>query len=257
MKSKAERVRKRIQRTCDCAAGGCARCGGAQRTPRGEAPAAVPQAAYEVLRSPGEPLDAAVRREHESKLGHDLGEIRVHAAPSETAAGTAVDEMNAYAFTIGRHIVMADDAPHPSGPDGRELLGHELRHAVEHQARFDPKVESVGMLDMQPTDSADERDAARTGSYSDEEAAAVDAAGSDTTTPVDQAETEAPAQPGLDEAAAEAESMVPEPEFVDEAHGPEPAPEVADPQAALAESAPVDTAADLPTIEGQTTEALP
>jgi len=123
-----------------------------------------------VLRSPGEPLDPEVRREHETRIGHDLSEVRVHAAPTNPVAGIASSEMNAHAFTVGQHVVMADDAPHAGTPEGRELLAHELRHVVDHQHPRDPKSDSVGMLSIQPTDSADERDAARSGSLSSDEA---------------------------------------------------------------------------------------
>lgn len=163
MRAPRESVRKRIQRTCNgCGGGGCTGCAGAQRSPRGEAPEAVPQAAYEALRQPGEPLDDTVRKEHESALGYDLSSIRVHDDP---VAGSAASEMNAHAFTFGQHIVLADDVPPLSIAGGRDLLRHELTHAIEQQPRWDPRSEGVGMLSMQATDSADERDAAAAGAY--------------------------------------------------------------------------------------------
>lgn len=158
MKPTHERLRKRIQRACSCGRSGCGGCAGAQRSPRGEAPEAVPQSVYEVLRSPGQPLDATKRQHHQTAIGHDLGAIRIH---NDAAAGMAASDMNAHAFTIGSHIVVADDGPDLSTPDGRALLRHELTHATEHQAPWNPQMDGVGMLSMQATDSADERDAAR------------------------------------------------------------------------------------------------
>lgn len=64
-------------------------------------------------------------------------------------------------------MVLAGDAPHPRSPDGRALLRHELTHAVAHQDPWDAKTRTLGALDLQPADSADEREAQRAGRFVD------------------------------------------------------------------------------------------
>lgn len=52
--------------------------------------AAVPPVVYDVLRSPGEPLDAATRALFESQFGHDFGRVLTHAhAPRVPQSGLA------------------------------------------------------------------------------------------------------------------------------------------------------------------------
>lgn len=161
-----DRLRRRIQRACDCGRASCAGCVGAvQRAPRGEPPHQVPASVYDVLRSPGEPLEDATRRQHDRALGHDLRSVRVH---TDRDAARAARELRAHAFTFGQHVVLAGDAPHPRSPDGRALLRHELTHAVAHQEPWDAKTRTLGALDLQPADSADEREAQRAGRFVDD-----------------------------------------------------------------------------------------
>jgi hypothetical protein len=86
---------------------------------------AVPGVVQEVLRSPGQPLDAEARAFFEPRFGSDFSGVRVHAG--EQAAQSA-SSVNALAYTVGPHIVFGAGqyAPHSSG--GRHLLAHELTH---------------------------------------------------------------------------------------------------------------------------------
>jgi hypothetical protein len=90
----------------------------------GEAPASV----YEVLRSPGQSLDAPTRAYFESRFGHDFSRVRVHTGT--TAEGSA-QEVNANAYTVGHNIAFGSGRFAPETHEGRQLLAHELTHVVQ------------------------------------------------------------------------------------------------------------------------------
>ena len=90
----------------------------------GEAPASV----HEVLRSPGEPLDAATRAYFEPRFGYDFSRVRIH---SDEQAGESAWDVNAVAYTAGHNIVF-DGARFARGThEGQRLLAHELTHVVQ------------------------------------------------------------------------------------------------------------------------------
>src|SRR6266851_1249641 len=68
------------------------------QTAANEAPAIV----HEVLRTPGQPLDAATRDYFEPRFGHDFSRVRVH---SDAEAAESAREVNARAYTIRNNIV--------------------------------------------------------------------------------------------------------------------------------------------------------
>lgn len=83
----------------------------------------------EPRRPRGEPLPADVRGDMEARLGAPLGGVRVDTS-AEAAAEAA--RRGARAFTVGPDIAFARGQLVPSTPAGRELLLHELVHAVHH-----------------------------------------------------------------------------------------------------------------------------
>jgi Domain of unknown function (DUF4157) len=95
---------------------------------------ALPRVVEEELRRDGRPLDAAVRAEMERVLGHELGDVRIHA---DTGAAEAAGALGAAAFTSGGHIVFGQGRYRPETVDGRRLLAHELAHAVQQAPAAD------------------------------------------------------------------------------------------------------------------------
>jgi hypothetical protein len=91
-----------------------------------EAPASV----HEVLRSPGQPLDAATRAYMEPRFGHDFSGVHIHLDASAAATASA---LGARAYTVGTHIVFAPGQYRPRDPAGLRLLGHELAHTVQQR----------------------------------------------------------------------------------------------------------------------------
>lgn len=88
----------------------------------------APPIVHEMLRSPGQPLDANTRASMESRFGHDFGSVRVHDDAQAVESAQAVD---AQAYTVGRDIVFASGKYAPRTAKGRRLLAHELTHVVQ------------------------------------------------------------------------------------------------------------------------------
>ena len=138
----------RLQRKCDCEET-CADCQKEQSgeehqrlqlKPVGTSGAGQTQAppmVHDVLRSPGQPLDAATRAFMEPRFGHDFSRVRVH---SGAAAEQSARDVNAHAYTAGHNIVFAAGRFAPQTHDGRRLIAHELSHVVQQKGAHDLKI---------------------------------------------------------------------------------------------------------------------
>jgi hypothetical protein len=122
-----------LQRKCACG-GSCPRCESEQvqrKAAGANEPDAVPDIVHEVLREPGEPLDAATRAFMEPRFGQDFSGVRVHTDPQGAASAEAV---NAQAYAVGQHLVFGAGQYAPGQMVGKELLAHELTHVVQQSA---------------------------------------------------------------------------------------------------------------------------
>ena len=106
-----------------------------------------------VLRLPGQPLDAETRTVMESRFGRDFSRVRVH---TDMAAAETAVQLNAEAYTVGRHIVFAPGRYSPSVQDGRRLLAHELTHVLQQDGVADAAGAEIA---VGPVDDAFEREA--------------------------------------------------------------------------------------------------
>lgn len=88
----------------------------------------APGIVHDVLRSPGQPLEASTRTLMESRFGHDFSRVRVHA---DTQAAESARAVNAQAYTVGSQIVFGAGQYAPVMSEGRQLLAHELAHVVQ------------------------------------------------------------------------------------------------------------------------------
>jgi peptidoglycan/xylan/chitin deacetylase (PgdA/CDA1 family) len=93
-------------------------------------PAVAPLVVHDVVRSPGRPLDPAVRAEVEPRFGHSFAHVRVHA---DARAAESARAVGALAYTVGSHLVFGAGRYAPHDPAGRSLLAHELAHAVQQR----------------------------------------------------------------------------------------------------------------------------
>ncbi|MEA2194854.1 MAG: hypothetical protein QOG42_1288 [Solirubrobacteraceae bacterium] len=104
---------------------------------------------------PGRPLEPALREDFETRLGADLGGVRLHTGPRAARAAQAVD---ASAYAIGQNIAFNAGAYAPRTARGRGLLAHELAHVALARDSRAPASGAVGV--SQPGD-AHERQAER------------------------------------------------------------------------------------------------
>ncbi|HWQ18540.1 MAG TPA: DUF4157 domain-containing protein, partial [Methanotrichaceae archaeon] len=87
----------------------------------------VPASVDSVLARPGRPLDIPLRKDMESRFGHDFSRVRVHLGD---LAERSAREVNAHAYTSGHNIVFGAGQFAPGTHEGRRLLTHELTHVM-------------------------------------------------------------------------------------------------------------------------------
>lgn len=152
-----------LQRQCACGdhavAGGechaCARKRGFLQRPTSRLPGTgVPPIVQEVLRSQGEPLDAATRQFVEPRFGYDLSRVRVH---SDSRAADSAAAIGASAYAFGENLVFGAGRYAPTTLSGRSLLTHELVHVV--QQRRGASVESAPPVAMSRRGDGPEQEA--------------------------------------------------------------------------------------------------
>jgi hypothetical protein len=139
-----------LQRKCACGGsagpdGRCAECAAnktLQRQSAGSVRSGIaPAIVQEVLRSPGQPLDAQTRAFFEPRFGHDFSKVRLHADARAAESARAVD---AIAYTVGRNMVFGTGRYQPATRAGRELLAHELTHVVQQAGATESPTLRIG-----------------------------------------------------------------------------------------------------------------
>ena len=88
----------------------------------------VPPIVHEVLRSPGQPLDAGTRSFMEPRFGHDFSGVRVH---TDAKAAESAQEVNALAYTVASDVVFGGGQYILGTTAGRRLMAHELTHVMQ------------------------------------------------------------------------------------------------------------------------------
>ncbi|SMF03145.1 protein of unknown function [Tistlia consotensis] len=89
----------------------------------------------------GTPLDPAIRRQSEARLGISLAAVRLH---TDAAADAFARRLRARAVTDGRHIAFRSDVQAGGTPD-RTILAHELVHVAQRARSADtPSSSPVG-----------------------------------------------------------------------------------------------------------------
>lgn len=84
-----------------------------------------------VLSGAAIPLAPSVAANLGSRLGLDLGAIRVH---TDDEAARSARGLRASSYTVGRHIAFASGAYQPSTRAGRRLIAHEVAHVVQQSS---------------------------------------------------------------------------------------------------------------------------
>ena len=90
-------------------------------------------------RGRGVPLEPAVRAEMSAALGHDFGDVRVHADP---LADSLARSVQARAFTTGADVFFGAGEYAPASAQGRGLLAHAARRPPGRCASPSPATRS-------------------------------------------------------------------------------------------------------------------
>jgi hypothetical protein len=145
----ADRVAEQVMRMPDPAASAARRCScGGIADESGECPACrakrlgvqrksdsvggmqAPAGVHDVLRSPGQSLDAATRTFMEPRFGRDFSGVRVH---TDSRAAESAKAINAQAYTVGQNVVFGAGRFTPETAEGRKLIAHELTHVMQQE----------------------------------------------------------------------------------------------------------------------------
>jgi hypothetical protein len=102
---------------------------------------------HEVLRSPGQSLDAGTRGFMEPRFGADFADVRVH---SDSRAAESARAVGARAYTVGRNIAFGGGEYRPDAEGGRRLLAHELSHVVQQAGATQPAIQRAGVDEGEP-----------------------------------------------------------------------------------------------------------
>jgi outer membrane protein OmpA-like peptidoglycan-associated protein len=116
----------------------------------------APPIVDEVLRSPGQPLDAAAEP-LAARLGVDARNVSVHV---DSEAARSAKAVQALAYTVGSSIVFGAGQYRPHAADGQRLIAHELAH-VAQQAGGAARAQraTAGPLEVSRPDDPAEREA--------------------------------------------------------------------------------------------------
>jgi hypothetical protein len=90
----------------------------------------VPSIVHDVLQSPGQPLDPAIRAFMEPRFGHDFSQVRVH---TDAKAATSAQAVKALAYTVGKDIIFGSGQYTATTREGRKLIAHELTHVIQQK----------------------------------------------------------------------------------------------------------------------------
>lgn len=75
-------------------------------------------------------MEPTIRADMEGRLGHDFGDVRIHA---DAAAHDSAKSVNAQAYTVGSDIVFQQGKYEPGSQSGQHMLAHELTHVVQQR----------------------------------------------------------------------------------------------------------------------------
>jgi hypothetical protein len=90
----------------------------------------VPPIVHDVLRAPGEPLDAETRAFMEPRFEQDFSNVRIH---SDGKAAESARAINALAYTVGHDMIFDTGQYAPEVSAGRKLIAHELTHVIQQR----------------------------------------------------------------------------------------------------------------------------
>jgi hypothetical protein len=118
------------------------------------APDAVPPIVHDVLRSPGQPLDAATRAFMEPRFGQDFSGVRVH---NDRTAAESARAVNARAYAVRSRIAFGEGQYAPGTSAGNRLIAHELVHVIQQRQASHESTVPATLQANSPGDTAEQR----------------------------------------------------------------------------------------------------
>jgi GH24 family phage-related lysozyme (muramidase) len=115
---------------------------------------AAPPIVHDVLRSPGQPLDATARAFMEPRFGQDFSRVRVH---TDARAADSAAAIGARAYTVGHDVAFGRGRYDPAHTEGSHLLAHELTHVVQQRSGNSAVMR---LTEKKPDDHADAQEPA-------------------------------------------------------------------------------------------------
>lgn len=110
----------------------------------------------EARRPSGEPLDGALRKQMEARVGGSFEGVRVH---TDSRANVLASELGSAAFTLRDHVFFGPGMYAPGTPRGDRVLAHELTHVA--QGRRDAHAAARGPATVAPDHAPAEVEAGR------------------------------------------------------------------------------------------------
>ena len=102
----------------------------------------VSDSVHQTLNSAGRPLDTQTLNFMESRFDYDFSSVQIHDDPT---ANRSSRDIQARAYTHGKHIAFAAGEFQPHTPSGKTLLAHELTHVIQQGSntikRKDPSIQ--------------------------------------------------------------------------------------------------------------------
>lgn len=161
-----------MQKKCSCG-GTCAKCQEERRLQmRQKSPGEEHDTwgVESIVKGSGKSLDPSLRSQMEGRLGHKLGDVRIH---DDAAAHSSADRVGAEAYTVGNHVAFGPGRFRPSTSAGRDLIAHELVHTIQQR-----NLPTSGPIQVDSSSTPAESEATQIGRQSGKPRAPIAAVGS-------------------------------------------------------------------------------
>jgi hypothetical protein len=123
----------------------------------------------------GQALDAGIRQDMESRLGHDFSDVRLHTGPQ---AADSARSVGARAYTVGHEIVLGPGHAGLDTPTGQRTLAHELTHVVQQRSGPVDGTDAAGGIKLSDPSDRFEREAERVADRAMSEGSGAESIGS-------------------------------------------------------------------------------
>ncbi len=101
--------------------------------------------------STGHRLGGGTPAEMQARFGVPAADVMIHTDP---AAAAIADQLNASAFTLGRHVVFGTGRFNPASIPGQMLLAHEIAHVVQQRGANSGRAAAPPEAELEASEAA-------------------------------------------------------------------------------------------------------